>query len=274
MADNADVLLGTQGWNYEDWNDAFYPTGTKPAARLETYARAFRTVEVDSTAYAIPADPIVQNWRSRVPQEFVFALKVPQEITHERRLKDTAALMRRFLDRVTQLERCLGPLLVQMSPGFRPTGVNRTALREFVGTLSGDFRWAVEFRHPGWLVPATLELLKSRGVALVLSEGRWIRREMMTELAIEPTADFAYLRWLGQDRRLTDFSKAQLDRDSDLRIWSDTIATLQTRVTHVFGYFNNYYEGHAPHSARALQRLLGQEVVEPEELKVQGELFQ
>ena len=273
MASRAEVFLGTQGWNYEDWTDVFYPHGTKSAARLETYGRAFRTVEVDSTAYAIPADPIVRQWHTRSPAEFVFALKVPQAITHERRLEDTSKLLRRFLDRVAKLEDKLGPLLVQLSPGFRPSEANRVALREFLGVISSDFRWAVEFRHPGWLTPATLELLRSRDVALVLAEGRWIRREMLTELAIEPTAEFAYLRWLGQDRRLTDFSQTQLDRDDDLKFWSETIATLETRVSQVFGYFNNYYQGHAPHSVRAMQRLLGQDVVEPAELRVQGELF-
>ena len=205
MLDQADVLLGTQGWDYQDWSESFYPHGTKPAARLAVYSRAFHTVEVDATAYAVPADPVVRKWRSRVPAGFVFALKVPQTITHEHRLKDTTTLLRRFVDRIAQLEDHLGPVLVQLSPGFRPNDTSRSVLREFLRALPQDFRWAVEFRHPGWLAPATLELLKSRNVALVLADGRWIRREMMVELAIEPTADFAYLRGLGEDIAHTEF---------------------------------------------------------------------
>jgi uncharacterized protein YecE (DUF72 family) len=273
VLDQADVLLGTQGWDYQDWSESFYPRGTKPAARLAVYSRAFHTVEVDATAYAVPADPVVRNWRSRVPAGFVFALKVPQTITHEHRLKDTTTLLRRFVDRIAQLEDHLGPVLIQLSPGFRPNDTSRSVLREFLRGLPQDFRWAVEFRHPGWLAPATLELLKSRNVALVLADGRWIRREMMAELAIEPTADFAYLRWLGQDRRLTDFSRAQLDRDDDLKVWSEIVATLQHRVSTVYGYFSNNYQGHAPHSTRQLQELLGQGVVQPEDLQEQEELF-
>ncbi|MGD8726327.1 MAG: DUF72 domain-containing protein [Gemmatimonadales bacterium] len=273
MLGQADTLLGTQGWDYQDWMESFYPQGTKPSARLAVYSRAFRTVEVDATAYAVPTDPVVRNWRSRVPAGFVFALKIPQTITHERRLQDTTTLLRRFLDRVSQLDDRLGPLLVQLSPGFRPNDANRTAFREFLGSLSRDFRWAVEFRQPGWLIPATLELLKSRNIALVLAEGRWIRREMMVELAIEPTADFAYLRWLGQDRRLTDYSRVQLDRDDDLKVWADVVATLEQRVSVVYGYFSNNYQGHAPHSVRQLQQLLGQPTVPPEDLREQGELF-
>jgi uncharacterized protein YecE (DUF72 family) len=241
---------------------------------LEVYARGFRTVEVDSTAYGIPSDPAVQGWRARVPPGFVFALKVPQEITHERRLRDTVVLLRRFLDRVAQLDDHLGPLLVQLSPGFRATDGNRAVLREFIGALPEEYRWAMEFRHPGWMSAATFELLKSRNVATVLVDGRWIRRELMAELAIEPTADFSYVRWMGTNRSLTDFSRPLLARADDLVWWSEVIATLAARVRSVYGYVSNTYDGHAPHSARELQQLVGQVPVPPEDLREQGELFQ
>ena len=48
------LRVGTQGWNYDAWVGPFYPTGTRPANYLQTYARAFNTVEVDSTFYAVP----------------------------------------------------------------------------------------------------------------------------------------------------------------------------------------------------------------------------
>jgi uncharacterized protein YecE (DUF72 family) len=267
------VLLGAQGWNYGSWVGTFYPKGTKPAAMLETYARAFHTVEADSTAYAIPADPVVQSWRQRVPPGFVFAPKLPQEITHERRLQDVTVVLRKFLDRLRQLGDRLGPILVQLSPGFRATDGNRGLLRQFLAELPDEFRWAFEFRDAGWITPATMELLRSRNAALALVDGRWIRREMMMELAIEPTADFAYLRWIGADRRLTDFSHPQFDRSRELQSWADAIRKLTERVGTVFGYVNNYFEGHAPHSVRALQRLLGQEPVPPDALREQAELF-
>jgi uncharacterized protein YecE (DUF72 family) len=240
---------------------------------LELYARAFQTVEVDSTAYGIPSDPAVLGWRAKVPESFRFALKLPQEVTHERRLRDTTLLVRRFLDRVDQLGERLGPLLVQLSPGFRATDDNRAALRAFIGGLPADFRWAVEFRHPGWMTPATFEILKTHNVATVLVDGRWIRREMMRDAALEPTADFTYVRWMGRDRRLTDFSRPQIDRASDLEWWTDLVRALQGRVRQVYAYFSNYHEGHAPHSARSLQQRMGQEPVPPDALKEQRELF-
>ncbi|NIM52154.1 MAG: DUF72 domain-containing protein [Gemmatimonadales bacterium] len=269
----AELLLGTQGWNYGCWIGPFYPRGTKPSGMLGIYAKAFPTVEVDATSYGLPADPVVDGWRQRVPERFRFALRIPQEITHERRLKDTERVLRRFLDRVSGLGERLGPLLVQLSPAFRPTESNRDILRNFLDRLPGGYRWVVEFRHPGWMTPATSELLKERRVALALVDGRWIRREMMPELAIEPTADFAYIRWLGAERRLADFSRVQLERDREFQMWATTIVALSGRVSTIYGYFSNHYQGHAPHSVREFQRIVGQEPVPPEALREQVELL-
>jgi len=270
---DARLHVGTQGWNYDSWVGTFYPPGTRPANMLAVYGRAFSTVEVDSTSYGIPSDHVVQSWHAHVPAGFSFALKVPQEITHERRLKDSTVLLRRFVDRVSQLGAALGPFLVQLSPGFRASDANRAVLKDFIAGLPEDHRWAVEFRDAGWMTAATFELLKSRNVAAALVQGRWIRREMMADLALEPTADFAYVRWMGRDRRLTDFSRPQLDCGDDRAWWFETLQPLRSRVTDVYGFFSNYYEGHAPHSAREMQRLMGEEPVPPESLREQGELF-
>ena len=76
------MRFGAQGWNYGAWVGPFYPLGTRPSDFLKVYSRAFDTVEVDSTFYAIPAASTVRGWAARVPADFVFALKMPQEITH------------------------------------------------------------------------------------------------------------------------------------------------------------------------------------------------
>src|SRR5919107_3591105 len=90
--------VGCQGWNYDDWvtpkgaaRPVFYPTGTRAEHMLETYARAFDTVEVDSTFYAAPSDSTYDAWARRVPEGFTFALKLPQKITHEEALQGRAA---------------------------------------------------------------------------------------------------------------------------------------------------------------------------------------
>ena len=267
------VRLGTQGWNHPNWVGPFYPPGTRARDMLRIYARGFDTVEVDSTFYAIPAEVIVRSWLESVPEGVVFSLKVPQEITHERRLVGVEALLHRFCARMGVLGPALGPLLVQLSPAFHPNAGNREALRAFIETLPGEFRWAVEFRQPGWLDAETLDLLRQYNVALALADSRWIKRGLVLEMAIEPTADFAYVRWMGEGRRLTDFSRVQVDREQEVAAWGQAVRSLAGRVGAVFGYFNNQYQGHSPESARAMQRLLGLDVVPPELLQEQVELF-
>jgi uncharacterized protein YecE (DUF72 family) len=240
---------------------------------LSLYARAFRSVEVDSTFYAAPPEPIVKTWAERVPPGFRFSLKVPQEITHERRLRDADATLAHFVERARLLGDRLAVLLLQLPPDFEPTPAAREALEAFVPRLPAEFSWAIEFRHPRWLEPETLALLQNRGIALALVEGRWVRRERMLELAGQPTAPFAYVRWMGPDRRLTDYSRIQVDRERELALWSEALAGLRRRVRTVYGYVNNHFQGHGPASARRLQELLGQETLAPDRLREQGELF-
>ncbi|MDH4043258.1 MAG: DUF72 domain-containing protein [Gemmatimonadota bacterium] len=267
------LRVGTQGWNYPAWVGPFYPAGTRAADMLGLYARAFPTVEIDSTFYAPPAEPVVRAWAARVPADFVFALKVPQEITHERRLVDVRESLDRFVSRARLLEDRLGPLLIQMPPDWPPSADTRAVLADFLAQLATDLRWAIEFRDPRWLDDATLGLLRTHRTSLALVEGRWVKRERMLALAAEPTADFAYVRWMGPDRALSDYSHVQVRRERELALWGDAVDALRSRVREVFGYFNNHFQGHSPESARTMQTRLGLPVVDPVSLRQQGELF-
>src|SRR5438128_5768271 len=83
----AKIQIGCQGWNYADWTTKaggetiFYPRGTRSGEMLESYARVFDTIEVDSTFDAIPPAATVENWYKKTPENFTFSLKMPQEIT-------------------------------------------------------------------------------------------------------------------------------------------------------------------------------------------------
>lgn len=265
------IRLGTQGWNYAGWVGSLYPTSTRPADFLTMYARAFDTVEVDSTFYAVPASATVRGWAGRTPPEFVFSLKLPREITHERRLVGAEDVLTEFTDRVRELGPKLGPLLVQLGPDFGPDEFSTFVA--FLPLLPTDLRFAIEFRQPGWIRHDVLALLRKHRVALALSDGQWISRDAVLELAARPTTDFLYLRWMGPNRDITDYSRVQIDRSAELTSWAEVLRSLASRAITVFGYFNNHFSGHSPASARELQRLLGQTPIEPEELDEQTSLF-
>ena len=268
------IRIGTQGWNYAAWVGPFYPPGTRPAEFLPTYARMFRAVEVDSTFYAIPDPNAVRGWMERTPPDFTFALKMPKQVTHELRLRNAGEVVRDFLDRARELGPKLGPILLQMGPDFAPEEL--PALEQFVPNLPRDLRFAVELRQSRWtrrdVLPHLLDVLAQHGIALALSDGRWIARETMLDLVERPTADFLYVRWMGPDREITDYSRIQFDRSEEIRAWSEALKRA-AHTKEIYGFFNNHFAGHSPASAREMQGLLGQQSVEPETLRGQRSLF-
>ena len=233
----ADVRIGTQGWNYDAWVGPFYPLRTRPADYLTVYARAFDTVEVDSTFYAIPPAKTVRGWHDRTPPGFVFALKLPQEILAE-----------------TVEER-------------------KAALAKLLPTLPRDLRFSVEFRQRGWIQDGVLALLAEHGVGLTLSDARWIPRKQMLALVSRPTADFLYVRWMGANRDIVDYSRIQIDRTAELEAWAAVLWPVALEGVRVYGYVNNHFAGHSPQSARELQRALHGTPVDPATLGEQMSLF-
>lgn len=165
----------------------------------------------------------------------------------------------------------LGPILIQCAPDSTPQQGKPFA--EFLAALPRDMRFAVEFRHPAWIRRRVLALLREHGVALALSDGKWIRRDWLLKLCEQPTADFAYLRWMGPDRTITDYSHLQHDRSAELDAWALMMPVLQVQVREIYGFVNNHFAGHAPASVRMLQQRLGVATVDPAALATQASLF-
>lgn len=265
------IRLGAQGWNYDAWVGPFYPSGTRAIDYLAMYARAFDTVEVDSTFYAVPAVKTVRGWASRTPDKFTFSLKLPQEITHERRLRDAGDVLVHFLDTARELGHKLGPILIQCGPDFGPAEL--PALAGFLPLLPPDMHFAIEFRQRGWINDGVIALLKEHRVALALSDGKWIPRATVLKLAAHPTSDIAYVRWMGPDRSIVDYSRIQVDRTKEIGLWSETLRGLMQKVTTAFCYVNNHFAGHSPASIRMLQEQMGLPVVRPDRMGEQLGLF-
>jgi uncharacterized protein YecE (DUF72 family) len=271
------ISVGCQGWNYEDWTTkvggetVFYPRGTKANEMLVLYGEIFDTIEVDSTFYAIPPASTIENWYQKTPENFTFSLKLPQEITHEHNLRETSfALLDEFCERIKELKEKLAVVLVQLPPQFEANKANAQNLRKFLERVPKDICFAVEFRERSWIIDWTLEELEKNKVALCLTEGNWIPRELMFQ-AIEKLAnEFAYVRFMGE-RDLTSFDKIYRHKDANLQIWADEIKRIKARETYV--YFSNFHEGHAPASVNKLKKLFGQKITEASILENQGSLF-
>ena len=82
------IRVGTSGYNYPEWKGAFYPAGLPAARMLRFYAERFDTVEINYTFYRMPTPALAARWAEATPDRFVFTLKAPGRITHQRRLAD------------------------------------------------------------------------------------------------------------------------------------------------------------------------------------------
>ena len=277
MHKKSEIQIGCQGWNYDDWTTkalqetVFYPRGTRADKMLETYSKVFGTVEIDSTFYAVPASSAVEGWYKKTPKNFTISLKMPQEITHNFALsKNSYPVLEEFCERIALLKEKLGAVLVQLAPQFEASKENAQNLRRFLERLPKEIRFAVEFRNRQWLTDWTFEELEKTKVALCLVEGSWIPRELMFETIVKKTADFAYVRFMGE-RDLTNFDKIRRVRDTNLLMWKEEIK--KVAAENIFVFFSNFYEGHAPASANKLKKLLGQKTIEASSLENQKSLF-
>ncbi|MDP9235608.1 MAG: DUF72 domain-containing protein, partial [Actinomycetota bacterium] len=70
------VFIGTSGWQYRHWKEAFYPQGVPQKSWLEFYAQRFQTVELNNSFYHLPKAESFASWAQRTPADFIVAAKV------------------------------------------------------------------------------------------------------------------------------------------------------------------------------------------------------
>jgi uncharacterized protein YecE (DUF72 family) len=241
------LLIGTSGWQYRDWRDAFYPPGVPATRWLEQYATRFPTVENNGTFYRLAARTTFADWRSRTPDGFVMAVKASRYLTHIRRLRDPAEPVARLLAAAAGLGDRLGPILVQLPPTLRADPPLLDAcLQEFTTQASklgtGELRVCVEFRHQSWGTDEIRQVLTRHNAALC-----WSDRRGRPLGSLWRTADWGYLRLHeGAAQPWPRYGK------QSLRSWLDRVADAWSGDNAVFAYFNNDQHAAAPADAEAL----------------------
>jgi uncharacterized protein YecE (DUF72 family) len=222
----------------------------KSADYLSFYAEHFNTVEIDSTFYGCPTTRTVDNWNLKTPQGFIFSVKVPLVITHEKVLVNCEAELREFLDRMAALGEKLGPVVFQF-PYFDKWQISdRHAFTDrlvpFLKELPPTCKCAIEIRNRNWLDAEFADLLRKHKVALVLQDLSSMPRPR--ELNFDPiTADWTYIRWLGNrigiEAVTQKWDKIVEDKTPRLRSWVDYCQEMQKRGVTQYIYANNHYEG-------------------------------
>lgn len=248
MTASGRLLLGTQGFAFDDWVGPFYPPGTGKSDYLEAYARQFATVEIDSTFYGTPRPSVVQGWAARTPAAFRFAAKFPRTITHDLKLLGAEAEADKFIETLQVLGEKLAVLTLQFAFDFAPELIDR--LDRFLARLPAGPRYAVEVRNRRWLTTEFRRMLAERGVALVLQDLFYMPRMDWI------TAGFTVLRWLGRRSDIERFDRIQIDRRRELETWAERVRRFLDAGIDVYGYFNNHFAGHSPGSVRQFEQIL------------------
>ena len=255
MTEKATIRVGTSAFTAAGWEGSFYPVGLKPAEYLSYYATRFDTVELDNTFYRTPPLSTVRGWEAKTPKGFLFAAKVLQSITHEKVLVDCEEELSNFLKTMDALGDKLGPLLLQFpyfnKMAFKSGGEFLARLRTFLKKLPKGYRFAVEIRNKNWLDEKFAETLREHGVAMTLIDQAWMPRigEVMKKL--DPiTADFTYVRWLGDRKGIEEVTKTWVqtvvDRGAEMAEWVEVFRKFVAKNLKIFAYANNHYAGHGP----------------------------
>jgi len=286
------IRIGLSGWNYPGWRGAFYPKGLRQRDELAYASRHVDTIEINGTFYSLQRPEFFAAWRAATPADFVFGVKGGRFITHMKRLRDVEApLANFFASGVLALQEKLGPFLWQLPPQLR---FSEERMERFLSLLPRDsqsavelarqhddrvagralietdwrqpLRHAIEIRHPSFLDPAFIRLLRRHRVALVIADAvDWPYAEDLT-------ADFLYLRLHGSDELYASgYEAAALDRwAARIALWASGASPVDAALVlrdepppscpmrDVYVYFDNDAKVRAPADAQALRRRLRQ----------------
>ncbi len=267
------IRIGISGWRYEPWRGIFYPKGLPQRRELEFCARHFPTVEINGSFYSLQRPEYYQQWYDETPPGFVFAVKGSRYITHMLRLNNVEKPLANFYaSGILNLREKLGPFLWQFPPMFvyrperlepflemlpRSTEAALRLARRRDARMTGrarlaidaqrPLRHALEIRHPSFVNPGFISLLRKHDIGLVVADtaGKWPKM-------FHATSGFVYVRLHGDIKIYTSgYSSRALDS------WARRIRAWSREGRDVYVYFDNDVKVRAPFDALNLMHKLG-----------------
>jgi len=198
------VYVGCAKWNRQDLKN-FYPRGTKD--ELSYYSTQFNAIELNASFYRVFPASVFAGWKSKTPKGFVFFPKVPQVISHRKRLYDAAGYVEEFLHNAAHLDEKLGTIFLQMPENFVPKANNVQRLVEFLEEWPGERPLAVELRHGDWFNDAGVAdelyaLFEEQGISNVVTDTA-ARRDL---LHMRLTTPSAFVRYVGANHE-SDYTR-------------------------------------------------------------------
>jgi uncharacterized protein YecE (DUF72 family) len=186
-------LVGTGGWIY------FNVPGE---SSLKAYSKVLSFVEVNYTFYEYPDFMMVKQWRLSVPNDFVFAVRCHQDLTHNIGLRPTREAYGIFGKMLSYCDALRAPFLVLETPAsYKLTSKTLEDARDFFSSLNLQKTKLVwEIRAP--LTEDTIALMKDLNI---------IHCTDLSQEKPSSTSDIVYSRLFGKGRHnLYQFTDEEL----------------------------------------------------------------
>ncbi len=167
------IKVGIGGWTFEPWRGVFYPKGLPHAQELGFASRKVTAIEVNGTFYRTQRPQDFRKWASESPDDFVFSLKAPRYAVNRSVLAEAGPSIERFVESgISELKHKLGPILWQFAPTKK---FDQKDFGAFLALLPKKaeglpLRHVVEIRHPSFLVPEFIALVREAEAAVVLAD--------------------------------------------------------------------------------------------------------
>jgi len=248
----ARIYIGCAGWDYKDWIGPFYPKLLESHKRLGFYTKYFNIIEINTTFYSLPKFSIVQNWSDQVPEDFIFTVKVWQEITHKFKDANIEDSISQFFYRLSPLKDKTLAYLLQFPPWFKYNEKHFHQLKYLIRELPNENKYIIELRDNSWFNEDLLyDILECSNVILGTTYMPGIKAYYL------PRQNTYYIRLIG-DRELTVFNRIQRDQKENLSNLVNEIKALKDfpNIQEIFIIVNNHFQGNAPESVNQLKKRL------------------
>ncbi|MHA2305473.1 MAG: DUF72 domain-containing protein [Candidatus Hodarchaeales archaeon] len=255
------IYVGTTGWSYNHWRGKFYPKVRSDSFNeLEFYAQHSKLNEINTTFYSIPTEFMVRRWYHYTPKDFIFAAKLPRDVTHvsQRNMsKNPRDIIQKFFSRMVGLEEKFQICIIQFPPGFRKNETTYSYLEQILERCRSNFLGIiqVEFRNASWFTNELKDLLKKQEVGFVDTPIFKLKPELLIK-----TIPAYYIRLLGNRKAIPDkeLGKVHLNKNEELESWVQKISVLSRSYNDIFVVINNRFSGFAINDAITLRYKLSQ----------------
>ena len=201
------VYFGCTGWSMKEWVGKFYPPKAKSKEYLKHYNKQFTTIELNTTHYRIPTPDLVKTWYQMTDNNFKFAPKIPQSISHAPDLGMRGKEIGWFCESIVGLKEKLGTSFMQLPPNFGPGRLRQ--LDQFLSKFpTEEVPLSIEVRQEDWFAEENafqqlLYTLKEHQVGTVITDVAG-RRDV---LHLGLTTPQLLLRFVGNGMHATDYQR-------------------------------------------------------------------